>query len=113
VTKGDLKWIKGYLRFTVELYVIEGLPAPRRANHWLDCLRGFLVELEAYLTQTNRQAMRAVWDEIGMSPAQQSAFWTRRRADAARLRRVLRDPALPRLLARWEQRKLFTDRQGG
>jgi hypothetical protein len=74
---------------------------------------GTLGELEQYLAGADRQALREAWDEAGVPRGLQSAFWTRRRADATRLRRVLRDPVLQRVLARWEKRQVFTDRQGG
>jgi hypothetical protein len=110
VTRNYLKWVKGFLRFTVETWAIQGIPPPQRADDFLYLLRNGLAEVECYLRDADRQAMRDLWDEAGVSRGLPAAFWTRRRADAARLRRVLRDPALPRLLERWEERRVFTDR---
>jgi hypothetical protein len=113
VTRDDVKWVKGYLRFMVGTCVLQGIPPPLRADDWLYCLRNALHELECYLAQTDRQALRDAWDEAGIPRGQQAMYWTRRRADAARLRRLLRDPVLQRVLGRWEKRQVFTDRQGG
>jgi hypothetical protein len=113
VTRADAKWVKGFLQFMVGCCTIQGIPPPLRADDWLWFLRNALCELEQYLADVDPQTLREASDEAGIPRELQSAFWTRRRADAARLRRVLNDERLPRLLDRWERRRVFTDRAGG
>jgi hypothetical protein len=113
VTRDDREWIRGFLGFQVSCSMAQGIPPPARAEDFLYCLRNALCQLECCLRDADRQALQEAYDEAGMSRAMQAAFWTRCHADATRLRRALRDPDLQRVLERWEERQVFTDRQGG
>jgi hypothetical protein len=113
VTRNDRDWVRGYLRFRVSCSLALGLPPRVRADDFLYWLRDHLLGLECDLRAGDREAMRAAWDAAGIPRDVQAKFWTNQRAEAARLRRVLRDPVLPRLLERWERRQVFTDPQRG
>jgi hypothetical protein len=110
MTDADRVWLADFVDCVIWLAVECGeRPLPLAADDWLRLLGEELAHVEEalLLEPANRDVLAEVAAWAGLSRAARARWWTRQRADAARLRRLLRDPQLQSLLLKWEDQNLF------